>query len=145
MNDMHDPIFLSSNQKNTYVSCKIELYQTLFDMTELPFTHAIEQSSFVRAAVCDVKNGSDQHFLHVQEMIWNKGMEKSEGMLGGVVGRSLTNSNRYVVLSFWKNELLHQRYVKEIFPGLYEMANVNEDVENINGKQVLCMKEWSVY
>lgn len=39
----------------------------------------------------------------------------------------------------------HQRYVKEIFPGLYELANVTEDVENINGKQVVCIKEWSVY
>ncbi|WP_459503167.1 YdbC family protein [Bacillus sp. C1] len=145
MNKMHDPIFHNSNQKDTYVSCKTELYQTLFDIIENPFTNAIPQSSFIRTAICDVKIGHEKPFLHVQETIWNKGMEKSQGMLGGVVGKSLTNSNRYVVLSFWENKMLHQRYVKEIFPRLYELANISEDVENINGKQVACLKEWSVY
>jgi len=145
MNEMHDPIFHNSNQKDTYVSCEIELFQTLFDIKATPFTNVLAKNLFVRAAVCDVKRDREENFLHIQETIWNKGMEKSEGMLGGVVGRSLKNSNRYVVLSFWENEMSHQRYVKEIFPGLYELANVTEDVENINGKQVVCIKEWSVY
>ncbi|MDZ5608979.1 DUF4937 domain-containing protein [Bacillus pseudomycoides] len=145
MNEMHDPIFHNSNQKDTYLSCEVELFQTLFDMKATSFTDVLTKNLFVRAAVCDVKRGREQHFLHIQETIWNKGMEKLEGMLGGVVGRSLKNSNRYVVLSFWENEISHQSYVKEIFPGLYELANVTEDVENINGKQVACIKEWSVY
>ncbi|WP_410982518.1 DUF4937 domain-containing protein [Bacillus cereus] len=145
MNEMHDPIFYNSNQKDTYLSCEIELFQTLFDMKATPFTNVLTENLFVRAAVCDVKRGREQHFLHIQETVWNKGMEKSEGMLGGVVGRSLKNANRYIVFSFWENEMAHQRYVKEIFPGLYELANVTEDVENINGKQVTCIKEWSVY
>lgn len=145
MNEMHDPIFHNSNQKDTYLSCEVELFQTLFDMKATSFTDVLTKNLFVRAAVCDVKRGREQHFLHIQETIWNKGMEKLEGMLGGVVGRSLKNANRYVVLSFWENEISHQSYVKEIFPGLYELANVTEDVENINGKQAACIKEWSVY
>ncbi|MEN1936066.1 DUF4937 domain-containing protein [Paenibacillus sp. 102] len=145
MNEMHDPIFHNSNQKDTYVSCEIELFQTLFDIKATSFTNVLAKTPFVRAAVCDVKRGREENFLHIQETVWNKGMEKSEGMLGGVVGRSLKNFNRYVVLSFWENEMSHQRYVKEIFPDLYELANITEDVENINGKQVACLKEWSVY
>jgi len=107
MNEMHDPIFHNSNQKDTYLSCKIELFQTLFDMKATSFTNALVKNLFVRVAVCDVKRGREENFLHIQETIWNKGMEKSEGMLGGVVGRSLKNSNRYVVLSFWENEMSH--------------------------------------
>ncbi|WP_026590792.1 DUF4937 domain-containing protein [Bacillus sp. UNC437CL72CviS29] len=145
MNEMHDPIFHNSNQKDTYLSCKIELFQTLFDMKATSFTNALVKNLFVRVAVCDVKRGREENFLHIQETIWNKGMEKSEGMLGGVVGRSLKNSNRYVVLSFWENEMSHHRYVKEIFPRLYALANVTMDVESINGKQVACIEEWSVY
>ncbi|KFN03277.1 DUF4937 domain-containing protein [Bacillus clarus] len=144
MNGVHDTIFLNSNQEDTYVSCEIEKFQTLYDITSISFMDAVAKGSFVRITICDVKNGNEQHFLHVQETIWNKGMENVEGMLGGVVGRSITNSNRYIVLSYWQGKMAHQRYVKEIFPALYKLANVKEYVENINGKQVICNEEWSI-
>ncbi|MDM5188696.1 YdbC family protein [Bacillus sp. DX4.1] len=144
MNETHDTIFYNSNQKDTYTLCETELYQSLFDMTETSFTEVIPNSSFARIAICDVKNGDDQQFLHVQETVWNIGMERSEGMLGGVVGRSLTKPNRYLVLSLWKDEESHRYYVEEIFPALYELANVSAYVSNVNGKQVTYVDEWSV-
>ncbi|MFJ8414053.1 DUF4937 domain-containing protein [Bacillus paramycoides] len=145
MNDAHDTIFLNSNQEGTYIFCNIEMFQTLYDITETPLKDVITQGSFVRVAICDVKEGKEKHFSFIQETIWNKGMENANGMLGGVVGKSLKNENRYIVLTYWKNEMAHQNYVEEIFPELYKLANTHEDIEEIKGKQVVCKEEWLVY
>ncbi|MED1557584.1 DUF4937 domain-containing protein [Bacillus paramycoides] len=145
MNDAHDTIFLNSNQEGTYISCNIEMFQTLYDIAETPLKDVITQGSFVRVAICDVKEGKEKHFSFIQETIWNKGMENANGLLGGVVGKSLKNENRYIVLTYWKNEMAHQNYVEEIFPELYKLANTHEDIEEIKGKQVVCKEEWLVY
>ncbi|WP_439019650.1 DUF4937 domain-containing protein [Bacillus thuringiensis] len=144
MNGAHDTIYLNSNQEDTFFSCEIELFQTLYDITDTHLKDVVTEGSSVRVAICDVKVGKEKHFLHKQETIWNKGMEKAKGMLGGVVAKSLKNENRYIVLTYWKDEIIHERYVKEIFPGLYQLANVNEYVESINGKQIIRKEEWSV-
>ncbi|RWS44493.1 DUF4937 domain-containing protein [Bacillus mycoides] len=144
MNGAHDTIYLNSNQKDTFLSCEIELFQTLYDVTDTPLKDVITQGSFVRVAICDVKQQKENQFLHKQETIWDKEMEKIKGMLGGVVGKSLKYENRYIVLTYWKDEIAHERYMKEIFPELYQLANVNEYVESINGKKIIRKEEWSV-
>lgn len=144
MNDAHDTIFFNSNQEGTYTSCNIEMFQTLYDITEIPLKDVIAQGSFVRVAICDVGEGKEKYFLHAQETIWNKGMENAKGILGGVVGKSLKTENRYIVLTYWQDEIAHERYMNEIFPALYRLANVNDYVENINGKRVIRKEEWSV-
>lgn len=145
MNDTHDTIYLNSNQKDTFLSCEIELFQTLYDITDTPLKNVITAGSFVRVAICDVKEEKEKHFLHKQETIWNKGMKKVKGMIGGVVGKSLKNENRYIVLTYWEDEIAYQNYVEEIFPELYKLANIHENIEEIKGKQAVCKEEWLVY
>ncbi|PEN80765.1 DUF4937 domain-containing protein [Bacillus cereus] len=145
MNGAHDTIYLNSNQEDTFLSCEIELFQTLYDITDMHLKDVVIEGVFVRVAICDVKLEKEKHFLHKQETIWNKGMEKAKGMLGGVVGKSLENENRYIVLTYWKDEIAHQHYVEEIFPDLYKLANIHEDIEKIQGKQAVCKEEWLVY
>ncbi|MBG9714059.1 MULTISPECIES: YdbC family protein [Bacillus] len=145
MNGAHDTIYLNSNQEDTFLSCEIELFQTLYDITDMHLKDVVIEGAFVRVAICDVKLEKEKHFLHKQETIWNKGMEKAKGMLGGVVGKSLENENRYIVLTYWKDEIAHQHYVEEIFPDLYKLANIHEDIEKIQGKQAVCKEEWLVY
>ncbi|EJQ12694.1 DUF4937 domain-containing protein [Bacillus cereus] len=145
MNDAHDTIFLNSNQEGTYISCNIEMFQALYDITETSMKDVITQGAFVRVAICDVKEEKEKQFLHKQETIWNKGMENAKGMLGGVIGKSLKTENRYIVLTYWKDEMAHQNYVEEIFPELYKLANIHEDLEDIRGKQAVCKEEWLVY
>ncbi|ENQ3106453.1 YdbC family protein [Bacillus cereus] len=143
MNESHDKIFNDNNQESTYTSCETELYQSLFDMSETPFVEALAHSSFLRIAICDVKQESEKQFLHMQETVWNPGMERAEGMMGGVVGRSLS-SNRYIVLSLWKDEAAHRHYVKEIFPQLLHTANLSQQVLHIEGKQTTLVNSWAV-
>ncbi|HHT7236791.1 MULTISPECIES: YdbC family protein [Bacillus] len=145
MNDAHDTIFLNSNQEGTYISCNIEMFQALYDITETSMKDVITQGAFVRVAICDVKEEKEKQFLHKQETIWNKGMENAKGMLGGVIGKSLKTENRYIVLTYWKDEMAHQNYVEEIFPELYKLANIHEDLEDIRSKQAVCKEEWLVY
>ncbi|OSX93301.1 hypothetical protein BTJ45_02014 [Bacillus mycoides] len=145
MNGAHDTIYLNSNQEGTFLSCEIELFQMLYDINDKPLKNVVTEGSFVRVAICDVKEEKEKQFLHKQETIWNKGMEKVKGMLGGVVGKSLKNENRYIVLTYWKDEKMHQNYVEEIFPELNKSANVHEDIEEIKGKQAVCKEAWLVY
>jgi len=145
MNGAHDIIYLNSNQEDTFLSCEIELFQTLYDITDMPMKDVVTDGSFVRVAICDVMAGMEKQFLHKQETIWNKGMETAKGMLGGVVGKSLKTENRYIVLTYWKDEMAHQNYVEEIFPELYKLANIHEDLKDIRGKQAVCKEEWLVY
>ncbi len=42
----------------------------------MPLKDVVTEGSFVRAAVCDVKEEKEKQFLHKQETIWNKGMKK---------------------------------------------------------------------
>lgn len=145
MNGAHDTIYLNSNQEDTFLSCEIELFQTLYDITDMPLKDVVTDGSFVRVAICDVKQQREKQFLHKQEAILNKGMENAKGMLGGVVGKSLKTENRYIVLTYWKDEMAHQNYVEEIFPELYKLANMHEDLKDIRGKQAVCKEEWLVY
>ena len=145
MNSAHDTIYINSNQEDTFLSCEIELFQTLYDITDTSMKYVVTEGSFVRAAICDVKLEKEKYFLHKQETIWNKGMEKAKGILGGVVAKSLKNKNRYIVLTYWKDEKTHQHYVEEMFPDLYKLANIHEDIEEIKGKQAVCKEEWLVY
>ncbi|WP_270343788.1 YdbC family protein [Bacillus mobilis] len=145
MNGAHDTIYVNSNQEDTFLSCEIELFQTLYDITEKPLNDVFTEGTFVRVAICNVKVGKEKYFLHKQETIWNTGMEKAKGMLAGFVGKSLKTENRYIVLTYWKDEMAHQNYVEEIFPELYKLANIHEDVEDIRGKQAVCKEEWLVY
>lgn len=145
MNSAHDTIYINSNQEDTFLSCEIELFQTLYDITDTSLKYVVTEGSFVRAAICDVKLEKEKYFLHKQETIWNKGMEKAKGILGGVVAKSLKNKNRYIVLTYWKDEIAHQHYVEEIFPELYKLASIHEDIEDIRGKEAVCKEKWLVY
>ena len=62
MNGAHDTIYLNSNQEDTFLSCEIELFQTLYDIAEVPLKDVVTEGSFVRVAVCDVKDEKEKHF-----------------------------------------------------------------------------------
>ncbi|HDX9578603.1 TPA: YdbC family protein [Bacillus pseudomycoides] len=143
MNESHDKIFYDNNQESTYTSCETELYQSLFDITDTSFIEALAHGSFLRVAICDVKQESEKQFLHMQETVWNPGMARAEGMMGGVVGKSLS-SKRYIVLSVWKDVAAHKQYVKEMFPQLQHIANPSQQVLHMEGKQITLVSSWSV-
>lgn len=144
MNDVHDEVLESSQQQLTYTSCKTALYQSLFSISNALFTEGLAKCYFVRAAICDVEAGKENQFLHVQETVWNEGVSKQDGMLGGIVGKSVSEKNRFIVISLWKDEHAHQKYVEGDFKRLYRHANVSEYTLSVQSKQVPFVREWSV-
>ena len=71
-------------------------------------------------------------------------MEKAKGILGGVVAKSLKIKPLHSV-NVLKDEIAHQHYVEEIFPELYKLASIHEDIEDIRGKEAVCKEKWLVY
>lgn len=62
MNASHDTIYLNSNQEDTFLSCEIELFQTLYDITDMHLEDIVIEGAFVRVAICDVKLEKEKHF-----------------------------------------------------------------------------------
>ncbi|EEM28980.1 Antibiotic biosynthesis monooxygenase [Bacillus thuringiensis Bt407] len=63
MNGAHDTIYLNSNQEDTFLSCEIELFQTLYDITDMHLKDVVIEGAFVRVAICDVKLEKEKHFF----------------------------------------------------------------------------------
>ncbi len=63
MNGAHDTIYLNSNQEDTFLSCEIELFQTLYDITDKPLKDVVTEGSFVRVAICDIKVEKEKYFF----------------------------------------------------------------------------------
>ena len=144
MNGAHDTIYINSNQEDTFLSCEIELFQMLYDIAEVPLKDVVTEGSFVRVAVCDVKEEKQKQFYINKKQFGIKEW-KSERDVRWSSGEVCKNKNRYIVLTYWKDEITHQHYVEEIFPELYKLANIHEDIEDIRGKEAVCKEEWLVY
>ena len=144
MNGAHDTIYLNSNQEDTFLSCEIELFQTLYDITDTHLKDVVTEGSFVRVAICDVKVEKENHFYRSKKQFGIKEW-KSKRNVRWSSWEVFKNENRYIVLTYWKDEKTHQHYVEEIFPGLYKLANIHEEIEEIKGKQAVCKEEWLVY
>ncbi|MGK5506750.1 YdbC family protein [Brevibacillus formosus] len=101
MEKEHDPIFHQSGQSETYEAILVELFSKSDDRQ-------------VRGILEDIAASQILHVAHVEE----KGeFPEAEGMLGGVVGQSLKNSNQYVKASLWKHEQLPSSEVSAVENG----------------------------
>ncbi len=84
------------------------------------------------------------HFVDMQEEVWNPGMQKSEGMLGGTFALSQKYSNDFLVLTGWESADDHQHYMGTNFPELLKTANPKNDVLNLTGGQFKVEEAWRV-
>jgi heme-degrading monooxygenase HmoA len=114
MNDHHDEIFERSNQQHTYEKISVMLYEQILN---IPGTHpdivrSLGIGKFFRITECIIHEGQQDFFEKMQKEIWNKEIAESEGLLPGVVGKSLTHNSHYFVASVWKKEELYQQYVQ---------------------------------
>ena len=66
-------------------------------------------------------------------------------MLGGAFSVVVENEeNRFLVISLWKSESSHERYVTDSLQRLREQAGTADDVEEMTGHRILLEKEWTV-
>ncbi|UOQ95784.1 hypothetical protein MUO14_22520 [Halobacillus shinanisalinarum] len=80
----------------------------------------------------------------MQRKVWNPGMKKAEGMLGGEFARSQKDGLPFLVLTGWTNHQAHQNYMAEHFSGLKETAASEQDVVELTGEQLIVEELWRI-
>ena len=78
MNGAHDTIYVNSNQEDTFLSCEIELFQTLYDITDTHLKDVVTEGSFVRVAICDVKVEKEKYFYRSKKQFGIKEWKKQK-------------------------------------------------------------------
>jgi heme-degrading monooxygenase HmoA len=144
MNDHHDVIFEKSNQRHTYEKISVVLYEKMLDIlgTSPDLLRLFRIGKLLKITECIVHKGQQEFFEKMQQEIWK--MAESEGMLAGVVSKSLTNNNHYFVASIWKNKELHQKYVQTKLPFLHEQSQLTEITREIAETIVELEELWTV-
>jgi quinol monooxygenase YgiN len=146
MKEVQDTIFINSGQGKTYYSINVKLFigKMAFPSKKYIINQLLSEAEFIRIATVQVKEEKVKHFEEMQRNVWNIGMSKAEGMLGGTFASSLKEDNSFLVLSGWENEGVHQSYVDNILPELLTSSNSKMDVLNIEGEQFKLEETWSV-
>lgn len=145
MDHKHDEIFAANKQKNTYDSISVEIYEKKIDINGQDITRFLGKGKIIRIASCIVQDEKEEYFELMQKEIWNKGMSKSNGMLAGVFCKGEKNNrNKYLVVSLWKNEISHQKYVENTLPTLIEQSKTKEDLIQISGALIKVEEAWSI-
>ncbi|MEH7108850.1 YdbC family protein [Bacillus sp. JJ1764] len=146
MMEVHDRIYVNSGQESTCTSIDVNLFQEKLRMSGLEdhFVNVLRNGHFFRVTLSQVKEQKTEHFVEMQKKVWNLGMEKAEGMLGGTFAFSQKESNYFLVLTGWKSENLHQKYIENDFPELLKTAKPKNDVLELTGEKFNVEEAWRV-
>lgn len=146
MRDEHDAIFSHNAQAGTYQTSDITLWHHVCDIPGSleAFPQAFPGGGLIRIALCTVEENRTGHFESVQRDVWNPGMGRAAGMLGGIFCRDSTDRNRYLVCTFWRSAADHTAYRESIFPPLRRRAGVEHDCESVAGLLVNIEPSWAV-
>lgn len=146
MQNIHDDIFLKNNQSEYYNSIEVEYFNSIISMAgeSDSLLHAMKNAKLLRIADCIIKQQSSEHFETVQKEIWLQGMKNNKGFLGGKFSKSTTNALRYLVSTFWKSSESHDNYVENNLQQLKIKAEVQNDIDNIIGRQIELVDAWKV-
>ena len=146
MHHAHDPIFESGGQKGTYESSSVKVWHHLFDILGscADMQAAMERAGLLRIARCQLRNDRHEHFIDVQQSIWNPGMVGAGKMLAGVFCHSRRDEDQFLVCTLWRSETDHRHYVEQVFPELRRRAEVERDCASITGWIVALEPMWTV-
>ncbi|MBY6035973.1 YdbC family protein [Fictibacillus nanhaiensis] len=142
MDFKHDRIFNENNQKNTYDSISVEIFEKKFNCNENNVIQMLKYTKMMRIGLCIVKKDRRKHFEDMQKEIWNEGMSAHQDMLAGVFCEN--NQQNNLVVSLWRNKNSHQNYMDHTLPYLMKLSNVKDDVIEIQGSVLKLNETWSV-
>ncbi|RAL24066.1 YdbC family protein [Thermoflavimicrobium daqui] len=144
MSSIHDTLFLTSDQSQTYQSISVDLSKLVLSIPgEKEFFYQALSHSYLRMADCMVKPKRINSFLQAQKTIWNPAMGQTKGMIAGVIGETIKIPNRYLVLSLWKDKQSHEAYTKRVID-LRQQAKTDQDIESVSGCLVQLEEKWLV-
>ncbi|WP_096187529.1 YdbC family protein [Evansella halocellulosilytica] len=146
MREIHDDMFVSSGQEETYHSINVNLFQEQLSLpgSENNIVPILRSSRYCRIALPEVREEKVKHFVDMQKNVWNFGMKKCNGMLGGTFACALNDRSNFLVFSGWKTKDDHQKYMEDHFPDLFKNASPHNDVLNLKGEQFEVEEAWVV-
>ncbi len=146
MKSTHDSITKKINQKETYSSVSTNLFEYIFEMQGKldEIGKQLNQAMFMRLAEMCVDKGRKEHFTNTQSSVWLPGMKECEGMLGGNFSLEIEDQKRFLTLSFWESEELHQKFVSHNLSTLRKRAEFGRDVEEVTVWKVRLNHNWTV-
>lgn len=145
MEKFHDGIYASAGQKETFDRIDVTVMEEIVPVGhfEALRTGGWMEAELIRVADCRVQPGKAEHFLRMQQEVWNPAMEQTDGMLGGVFAGDMSE-RRFLTFTWWRNGELHEAYVKNHVANLREQAQLDQDIERIVGYKVRCEPRWRV-
>lgn len=124
-----------------------QVYQKKIDILGLAqqqvYASITDGGHLLKIGDCQVKKASRDHFLLMQQSIWNLGMANTPGMKTGLVAEQAT-TNRYLILTRWKNEGEYKAYEEHILPKLLNWAYDGQVEEQFQGRLIDLEQDWHV-
>ncbi|MFI9720135.1 YdbC family protein [Streptomyces sp. NPDC052396] len=132
---------LAAAQAGTYKDIQVRLFEHRFDV-KVGFRPQFTDADVVRFAHCRVREDRVEHFMLMQEKVWNPAMAGSPGMLRGIFGEA--PGQEFLVLSMWNSEAEHGKYREDRVERLALRAQTEADVAAISGDVVRIEPSWTV-
>ena len=140
----HDEMLARTQQQQAYTRADVVLCERLLDIhgESGPFPAALPRAGLLRVADCQIHARRMSHFLKVQRDVWNPGMARVQGMLGGSFNWARSRDNQFVVITAWASSECHSRYMVDHFAELRHRSHAAQDIVQVTGRRVRLQPTW---
>ncbi|MFJ4849875.1 MULTISPECIES: YdbC family protein [unclassified Streptomyces] len=128
-------------QADTYESLGVKLFEHRLDV-KIGFRPRFADSDLLRLAHCKVRPDRADHFVLMQQKVWNPAMAGSPGMLRGVFAQGPESD--FLTLSMWDSAAERGKYRDGSVARLSQRAELEADVLAVAGDVVDLEQSWSV-
>lgn len=132
---------MASAQAGTYEMLAARTFAHRLDV-KVGFEPRFSDADLLRVALCKVRPDRVDHFVQMQERVWNPAMAGSPGMLRGVFAEGADGD--FLVLSAWDSATEHGKYREGSVARLSQRADLDADVLSVAGDIVDVVPEWTV-
>ncbi|HEX5566471.1 MAG TPA: YdbC family protein [Streptomyces sp.] len=133
---------LAAAQSGTYKDAQVRLFEHRFDV-KVGFSPQFTDADLLRVAHCQVRSERAEHYVLMQEKVWNPAMAGSPGMLRGVFAQA-RSEDEFLVLSMWDSAAEHGKYRTERIERLALRAQFGADVTAVTGDVIDLEPAWTV-
>jgi hypothetical protein len=132
---------LAAVQAGTYDRADVRLFEQRQEV-KVGFAALFSDADLLRVAHCRVRPGQVEHFMTMQEKVWNPAMAGSPGMLRGIFAEGA--GSEFLVLSMWDSANERGKYRRESIGRLERRAGLDGDVLSVAGEIVDVAQAWTV-
>lgn len=133
---------LAASQVGTFKDPEVRLFEYRFDV-KVGFRPTFADADLLRVAHCQVRPDRVEHYMLMQEKVWNPAMAGSPGMLRGVFAQA-GSEDEFLVLSMWDSRAEHGKYRTERVERLALRAQTGADITGIAGDVIDLESLWTV-